>query len=72
MVGVVLGNSVLNIIPLELATDLSILASIVMGLIGFDMGGHQRLKELRRLGRSITLILLFEAIGTFILISLGM
>ncbi len=71
VVGVVLGNSVLNFIPLEMVTDLSILASIALGLIGFDMGGHLRFSELRHLGRSISFILLFEAIGTFILVSLG-
>ncbi|MEJ2354266.1 MAG: cation:proton antiporter, partial [Anaerolineales bacterium] len=40
-------------------------------LIGFDMGSHLLLGELRRLGRSITAILLFEAFGTFLLVSAG-
>lgn len=72
VVGVVLGNSVLNFIPLDMVSDLSIIASIALGLIGFDMGGHLRLDELRRLGRSIIFILIFEAFGTFILVALGM
>lgn len=71
VVGVVLGNSVLNFIPLDLVEELSILTSIALGLIGFDMGGHLHFSELRRLGRGITFILIFEAIGTFILVGLG-
>ncbi len=69
--GVVLGNSGLNFIPLKLVDELTIISSIALGLIGFDMGSHLRFTELRRLGRSIAFILLFEAIGTFFLVSLG-
>ncbi len=70
-VGVILGNSFLNFIPLQLVNDLSMISLIALGLIGFDMGGHLKFTELRRLGRSITLILLCEAIGTFLLVTAG-
>lgn len=69
--GVVLGNSGFNFIPLELVNELTIINSIALGLIGFDMGSHLSFAELRRLGRSISFILLFEAIGTFALVALG-
>lgn len=71
VVGVVLGNSGFNFISLELVSELTLISSIALGLIGFDMGSHLRFDELRRLGRSISLILLFEAFGTFGLVSLG-
>lgn len=35
-VGVILGNVILNLIPLELITELSIISLIALGLIGFD------------------------------------
>lgn len=70
-VGVLLGNSFLNIIPLELAEELNFISDIALGLIGFDMGSHLRFKELRKMGRSIICILLFEAVGTFILVTTG-
>lgn len=71
VVGVVLGNSFLNVVPLELTEELTFISEIALGLIGFDMGSHLRLRALRRLGRSIALILLFEAVGTFALVTAG-
>jgi len=71
VIGVILGNSGINLIPLELVDDLSFISLIALGLIGFDMGSHLRFSELRKQGRSITFILLFESIGTFVLVSSG-
>jgi Kef-type K+ transport system membrane component KefB len=69
--GVILGSSFLNIVPLELTRELTFISEIALGLIGFDMGSHLRFSELRRLGRSIISILLFEALGTFALVTAG-
>lgn len=71
VMGVVLGNSLLNIVPLELVDELTFISEIALGLIGFDMGSHLRFDEVKKLGRSIALILLFEALGTFILVTAG-
>jgi Kef-type K+ transport system membrane component KefB len=71
IIGVVLGPSFLNIVPLELSRELIFISEIALGLIGFDIGSHLLFGELRRLGRSILFILLFEAIGTFVLVALG-
>ena len=71
VMGVLLGSSFLNIIPLRLTGELTFISEIALGLIGFDMGSHLHLRELRRLGRSITFILFFEAVGTFALVTTG-
>ena len=71
LIGVVLGPSLLNVVPLELSEQLIIISEIALGLIGFDIGSHLLFGELRQLGRSILFILLFEAVGTFILVTLG-
>lgn len=71
VVGVVLGSSFLNIVPLDLVEELSIISQMALGLIGFDMGSHLHYQDLRDLGRSITTILIFEAFGTFFLVTLG-
>lgn len=71
VVGVLLGPSLLNIVPLELSDQLLFISEIALGLIGFDIGSHLLFGELRRLGRSILFILLFEAVGTFVLVTLG-
>jgi Kef-type K+ transport system membrane component KefB len=71
IIGVILGPSFLNIVPLELSEELILVSQIALGLIGFDIGSHLLFGELRSLGRSILTILLFEAMGTFLLVSLG-
>ncbi len=71
VIGVILGPSFLNLIPLELSEELTFISEIALGLIGFDIGSHLLFGELRRLGRSILFILLFEALGTFVLVTLG-
>ncbi len=71
VIGVVLGPSFLNVVPLELTEELTFISEIALGLIGFDIGSHLLFSELRRLGRSITFILLFEALGTFALVTAG-
>jgi Kef-type K+ transport system membrane component KefB len=71
VIGVILGPSFLNIVPLELTDELLFVSEIALGLIGFDIGSHLFFGELRRLGRSILFILLFEAIGTFALVTIG-
>ena len=71
LIGVVLGPSLLNVVPLELSKQLIIVSEIALGLIGFDIGSHLLFGDLRRLGRSILFILVFEAVGTFILVTLG-
>ncbi len=71
ILGTLLGSSFLNVIPLELANEMELISLIALGLIGFDMGSHLKFDELRRLGKSLTFILLFEALGTFALVSVG-
>ena len=71
VMGVILGPSLLNIVPLELSNELVFISEIALGLIGFDIGSHLLLRELRTLGRSLILILIFEALGTFALVTTG-
>jgi Kef-type K+ transport system membrane component KefB len=71
VIGMVLGTSFLNVIPLNLVDELTFISEIALGLIGFDIGSHLLFSDLRRLGRSILSILFFEAVGTFALVSLG-
>ncbi|MGD8625154.1 MAG: cation:proton antiporter [Anaerolineae bacterium] len=71
VVGVALGPSLFNVVPLDLSSELILISEIALGLIGFDIGSHLLFGELRQLGRSIIFILIFEAIGTFALVTTG-
>ena len=71
VVGVLLGPSFLHLVPLSLSQELTFISEIALGLIGFDIGSHLLFGELRRLGRSLFFILIFEAVGTFLLVTAG-
>jgi len=71
VVGVLLGSSFLNIVPLPLVRELAFISEIALALIGFDMGSHLQFKDLRRLGGSILAILLCEGVGAFALVTYG-
>ena len=69
--GVALGPSLMNLIPMKLSSELLFISEIALGLIGFDIGSHLKLDEIRKMGRSILTILVFEAFGAFILVTTG-
>ena len=71
VMGVLLGTSFFNIVPLDLVEELTFVSQIALGLIGFDMGSHLRFNDVRQKGRSILFILLFESFGTFVLVTAG-
>jgi Kef-type K+ transport system membrane component KefB len=71
LTGVALGPSLMNLIPIELSSELLFISEIALGLIGFDIGSHLKLDEIRKMGRSIFTILIFEAFGAFILVTTG-
>ncbi len=49
--GTLLGSSFLNVVPLEIADELTFISEIALGLIGFNIGSHLLFIELRSLGR---------------------
>jgi NhaP-type Na+/H+ or K+/H+ antiporter len=69
--GTLLGPSFVHIIPRELNDSLTFVTEVALGLIGFDMGGHLKLRELRLIGWSIVSIVVLEAVGAFVLVGLG-
>lgn len=71
LVGVLLGSSFLNIVPLSLTGELGFVNEIALGLIGFHMGAHLRFNELRRTGRTVLVIVLGESLGAFLLVATG-
>jgi Kef-type K+ transport system membrane component KefB len=71
VLGVLHGPSFLNVIPLSLSDEFLFISEIALGLIGFDMGSHLNLSKIRKLGKSIIFILIFEAFGAFALVAGG-
>ncbi|MFQ5815137.1 MAG: cation:proton antiporter [Candidatus Hydrothermarchaeaceae archaeon] len=67
--GVALGASGFGLFELELLDLLNPISFIVLALIGFDIGGELSYGMLRRLGKSIATIAVFEALGAFVMVT---
>lgn len=67
--GVLLGSSGIKLFDMALLNSLEPITFIVLSLIGFDIGGELKIDMLKRLGKSIALISIFEAVGAFILVT---
>jgi Kef-type K+ transport system membrane component KefB len=67
--GVILGISFLNYFSLSHISNLGFISDLALGFIGFGMGEHLRLSQLRKLGKPIILIALCESIGAFLIVS---
>jgi len=69
--GALLGPDVLGFITEKQIASLDSINLIVLSLIGFGIGGELRFKELKKLGKSIIIIVLLEAFGAFILVGIA-
>jgi hypothetical protein len=63
VMGVILGTSFLSVVPKELVDELTFISEIALGLIGFDIGSHLLVRDLRKLGRSIFLFYCLRPLG---------
>ena len=69
IVGVLLGPSVLSIIPKETIGELDIITEIALGIIAYLIGASLKIDSLRSLRRSITWIIVFQSIGACLLVT---
>ena len=70
VVGLLAGESCLNIISYETVEALSLFNMFALGIIGFMIGGELRLDVFKKYGRQFIFILISEGIGAFILVGL--
>ncbi len=69
--GAIMGVSILQIYNVEILEHLSFIPEIALGFVAFSIGSELNLSVLKRLGRSLTAILLCETLFTFALVTLG-
>ena len=70
VVGVVLGNSVLRILPVNTLDDLSPLTSMALAFIGFMVGGELKYALFQKYGKQFFCILLSEGLLAMFLVSM--
>ncbi len=65
--GAILGPAILGFIGTQSIETLSFINVITLSLIGFNIGSELRFRELRKLGRRIVIIVIFEASVAFVI-----
>lgn len=68
LVGVLLGGSGLGLLSADLVEALNAISLFALALIGFTIGGELQIRDLRELGKSITVITVFESGAAFLLV----
>ena len=67
--GILVGPYVLNIINTESIKSLKIITSTALGFIAFSIGGEFKLSYLKKLGKSIVVITVVQALVTVLLVA---
>ncbi|MCF7918531.1 MAG: cation:proton antiporter [Candidatus Cloacimonetes bacterium] len=68
--GAILGPAVLNVINTSEINHLEIVNVVTLSFIGFGVGGELRFTELKKLGKSIIVIVLMEATAAFLCVGI--
>ena len=61
-------NGSFTIISHEAVESFSIIVNLALGFIAFSIGGEFKISTLRRLGKNVTIITIFQAVGTVIVV----
>lgn len=66
--GLLIGPSVFNIIPSEICTDFEYISEFALGIIAFHIGSSFELNYVKKLGKNIIILTLFQALGTTLIV----
>lgn len=72
LAGILLGGSILNVLSDDLVTALQPLSTVALGIIAYMIGIELKLDVLKKLGKSIFFIVLFESFGAFLVVFLAL
>ncbi|WDE97427.1 cation:proton antiporter [Lentisphaera profundi] len=70
--GVLIGPSLFNLLPPALMSEFDLITSIALAMVGFMLGGRLTLEALREFGKEIFWISLIGAIGTCLIVAIGL
>lgn len=72
LAGVLVGESVLGIVPLRMTGSMKVITEVALGLIALTIGSEFSLVKLRRMGREVTGITGIQLAGTFGIVLVAM
>ncbi|MDD4781318.1 MAG: cation:proton antiporter [Tissierellia bacterium] len=70
--GILIGPSILNLVPKDVGSSLTIISEAALGFIAYSIGSEINFKDLKRVGKTLIIITLFEALLPVLLVSLSM
>lgn len=70
--GLLIGPSVLKIIPQDVTSQMGILSEAALGMIAFSIGSEFNFKYLKKLGTGIIILTVVQALGAFIAVFAAM
>jgi len=70
ILGTLMGASVFRLFPMETVHGLSFITDIALGFVAFSIGSELSIRTLRKLGRSIGLIIIFESLAAMVIVTL--
>ena len=71
LAGIFLNPGLFGIIPVDFSENTDVLINIALSLITFSVGGTLRKNRIRKVGKSMLIITVFEAEGAFIMVAVG-
>ncbi len=70
--GVIIGPSFFQIIPSEFIESLNLLVNVALGFIAFSIGGEFHLSKIKKIGKSVFVITVFQALITTAAVDIGL
>lgn len=70
--GLIIGPSILGLVPRNIVSSLSIISEAALGFIAYGIGSEFSYKNLKAVGKGVIIITVFEALGAVIAVDLAM
>lgn len=70
--GIIIGPYVLNLVPIESANGMSIISDVALGFIAYGIGSEFNINNIKKTGKTVILLTIFEALGAVVLVDLAM
>jgi len=68
--GLVMGPYGLKLISADAVDTMSVILTVALGFIAFSIGGEFKLENIKRIGRSVLVITVFQSLGASVLVGL--
>jgi len=70
--GIFLGPSILNVVPSHMIQEFNFIEVLGLSLVALIIGGDLHLDTLKRIGHTVVVITIVQALGTFMVVSLAL